>query len=403
MDNAYSVIIAGGGMVGASMALALAQQGFDVQIVDDSPLPTLSDSHVEMRVSAINRATQNFWRRLGVWQDIVTLGLSPYQAMTVWRRSHQQIHFHAKDIGQPDLGCIVENDVIRQALISHLNKHERVRWHNERIEQVSSIGPNGVAVRTASQQLNAALIIAADGANSSIRTQLNIPLSMHDYGHHALVATFQAKAHLDTAWQRFLSDGPLALLPLRDNRCSMVWSLPPEASKNIMALSPERRCEVVAQHMDFRVGELVQLTDTYQFPLTMRQSRQYVGDGWALVGDAAHTIHPLAGQGVNMGIMDVAALTHVLTEIKLRGRAIEHKQALHPYQRWRRSENRIMAKAMAFFKDGFSHPVPFIPEVLGSGMGLLDSIRPVKNKVIKQAMGLAGNIPASCRQLGLGG
>ncbi|SHI22872.1 FAD-dependent oxidoreductase [Ferrimonas marina] len=384
------VAIVGGGMVGMATALGLAQAGYQVAVVERSePQPVQGEPR--LRVSAINRASQQWLTQLGAWSLLPSDRLAPYRAMQVWDKdSLGAIGFAAEDLEQPDLGHIIENDAIAYALWqradSEPNLHRVIgapeRWAQGEREDWLSLASG--------EMITARLLLAADGANSWLRQQAQVPLVFRDYGHHALVATIRSQhPHDGVARQVFLPEGPLALLPLADpHLCSIVWSQPPALAEQRQALSPEEFGQALTVATEARLGCLSLASDRAVFPLTMRYARDFVRPRLALLGDAAHTIHPLAGQGVNLGFGDGKALVELLASARGSDWDIGDLRLLNRYGRARKAAAQEMLAAMDGFRWLFAGSHPLKKSIRDLGLSLVDKAGPVKNRLLARALGL---------------
>jgi len=408
--NEYDIIIAGAGMVGASLACLLAKAPLRIAIIDRQPLRSagagaqFSGERFDPRVSAISQASQQLFRDLDIWDDITARRVCDYQDMLVWdAEGTGSISFSAAQIKQSELGSIVENSVILDAL------HSRVA----QLENTVSITPFSIdsldyeegegederrVVLTADdgQTLRAPLVIAADGANSKIRQLTNFECREWDYEQQALVTTVRTeRGHGNTAMQRFLETGPLAFLPLRlssqDSElhyCSIVWTMLPDQAERVMALSEESFNAELGAAIEFKLGKILASDRRFVFPLRQRHAVDYVKQGIALVGDAAHTIHPLAGQGVNLGLLDARALAQELSRGVAAGRSVADITVLQRYQRRRKGNNLSMMWLMEGFKRLFAQQDLGIRWLRNIGMNAADKMTPIKNQMMRRAMGL---------------
>ncbi|WP_256590175.1 2-octaprenyl-3-methyl-6-methoxy-1,4-benzoquinol hydroxylase, partial [Pseudomonas sp. NDM] len=317
------LLIVGAGMVGSALALALQDSGLEVLLLDGSPLsvkPFDAEAAFEPRVSALSAASQRILERLGVWDGIAQRRSSPYTDMHVWDGSGTgQIHFSASSVHADVLGHIVENRVVQDALLERLHNCDLGLLANARLEQMRRSGDDWLLTLADGRTLRAPLVIAADGANSAVRRLTAVATREWDYLHHAIVTSVRcSQPHRKTAWQRFTDHGPLAFLPLeRDGQqdwCSIVWSTTPSEAERLMALDDAGFCAELERAFEGRLGKVISADPRLCVPLRQRHAKRYVAEGLALIGDAAHTIHPLAGQGVNLGFLDAAVLAQVLQQ-----------------------------------------------------------------------------------------
>lgn len=328
----FDAIIVGAGIAGSALACALGGSSLRVAIIEAAPLPLEwpeQDDTIngfDGRVSALTLSSQNFLRNLSVWSEIVQRRVSPYNKMQVWDgEGTGSICFLAEEINQPALGHIVENRITIAALVKQFSQYANVQSiAPAKLEQIFETEHGRELILEDGRVLQAPLIVAADGANSFVRHQAGFETREWDYHHHAIVATVQVtKPHHQTARQRFLPQGPLAFLPLNSGTgeqhlCSIVWSATPQYAKNLMELSDDEFAVALAQAFEYELGDVQKLSRRTCFPLRQRHATDYVKPGIALIADAAHTIHPLAGQGINLGLMDVK----VLAEELLRGKSV---------------------------------------------------------------------------------
>lgn len=389
-------MIAGAGMVGAALACALADRGFRVGVVE--PRPALRDwapGSFSNRVSALTRASQRILQRLGAWTRIQELGATPYLRMCVWDRPEiGEILFDSADIGEPNLGHIVENRIIQLALWERLERAPGV----ERLCPARIAGCDLQAMRITlddGREFTPQLVVAADGARSALREMAGIAVDVRDLGQSAVVATVQTTlGHGQTAWQRFLPTGPLAFLPVDGaDHCSIVWSVPPTQAQQLIAMDDAAFCAELASASQRRLGDIAATSPREAYPLRSQHAVNYVLPGLALAGDAAHVIHPLAGQGVNLGLLDAASLCETLTAARDAGRPIGHFSTLRRYERARRGENLAVMRAMEGFNLLFSNSLPPLALARNLGLRLTHAAAPVKTFMVRRAMGLDGNLP----------
>ena len=391
-------------MVGAALACGLGQAGFKVVLLElKGPPNGWEESSYDLRVSAITRASQNIFMHLHAWQGMMARRVTPYREMRVWDAGgFAQIHFDAADIGEPDLGYIVENSVIQRTLWDQL----------EHLDSVQVICPAEVEELLLSEEqpeitlsngskVKSALVVAADGANSRSRGLAGISTRGWMYDQTAVVATVRAEhGHQETAWQRFMPGGPLALLPTDQDLFSIVWSVPPEQADQLLALPEQEFSDVLTEASESRLGRLTLLGERGAFPLRLQHAETYLAPGLVLVGDAAHVIHPLAGQGVNLGLLDAAQLVDVLTEARGKNRPLGSHATLRRYERVRMTENIAMQAAMDGFKRLFSNEIPPLRIARNLVLGVVNKIYPIKKLLIRQALGEKSELPALARPIG---
>ncbi|MGF1789298.1 FAD-dependent 2-octaprenylphenol hydroxylase [Photobacterium profundum] len=397
MMQSVDVAIIGGGMVGLTLAAALAETELRVAVIEGQlPDPELT-SLPDVRVSALSRASERILRRVGAWQGIESRRFSPYNRMEVWEQdSFAKIQFDAERLSQPDLGHIVENRVIQLSLLDRIKQLNNVTlMAPERCQNIAFGESEAWLTMESGKSLTAKLVVGADGANSWVRRQLDIPLTHWDYGHSAIVANIRcAEAHDKTARQVFRPQGPLAFLPLAESDlCSIVWSVAPEEAEQLCGLSDSEFNKSLTAAFDNRLG-LCKVEGLRQaFPLKMRYARDFVRERVALVGDAAHTIHPLAGQGVNLGLLDAASLAQELKALWLQEQDIGQKSNLRHYERWRKAEAAKMITTMQGFRDLFDGSNPAKKLVRDLGMLFADKAPGVKDEFMRRALGLSGELP----------
>lgn len=397
------VVIVGGGMVGLTLALGLNQQGFQVQVIEQQAgepdaLPPVIPS---ARVSALHLASRRLLTHLGVWSRLARQ--TPFTDMQVWERDgHGRLQWSAAALMQTEMGHIVENEVLVRALLDALSE-TRVEIRRGVTVQSLQADDEGVSLLLDDGTFcRAALLVAADGAHSPVRRLLDTPMLAWDYGHTAVVATLRmATPHQQCARQLFTPAGPLALLPLSDPHwCSLVWSLPPDEAAARMALDDQAFAKAVAVASDHSLGLCEVLGPRQAIPLRARFARQLIQQRCILMGDAAHTIHPLAGQGVNLGLMDVAALMDILYQHR-HDAPWPTLHFLDRYVRWRKSEAAHMLAAMEGIKQLFALPGPLAALVRQQGMQCLNQAPWLTRGLLRQAMGLAGDLPGWLREVEL--
>ncbi len=394
------VIIIGAGIVGLTCACALANTSLKVTVIDAcTQRPVFSEGEYDMRVSAITRASQTIFHNLGAWELMRGLRVSPYREMYVWD-DNGSIHFDSAYVGESELGYIVENTVIQQVLRQQVERANNIDLIYGCILHSIDVSKHGVTLQTDDNHiLQSRLVIGADGVHSWLRQQCGVEQRQWSYQQTAIIATINTeKPHQLTAWQRFMPDGPLALLPLADSHdCSIVWSAATARANELLSLSDTQFADAVANACEHRLGEINIVSSRQSFPLTMRHSKQYVLPNIAFIGDAAHSLHPLAGQGANLGILDAACLAQTLQQAHRKGRDIASLATLQRYARWRRGHNWEMILAMEGFKRLFSNDVPWIKRLRNRGLTMTNRLPLVKQAIIRRAMGLQGDLPVLAR------
>lgn len=402
-EHRFDIVVVGAGMVGASFAALVAGSPWGanlrVGVLEAAPfkMPDLSGSF-DPRVVALTEASRGLLEQVGAWPQIAARRVCPYRHMEVWEADGTgHIEFDCAEVRQPSLGHIVENALIVEALLQRLDALPNVELLCPAkvvgLERVEKSGDMLIALADG-DTVTTRLLAAADGARSKVRELCGLQLRQWDYGHQAIVTTITTeREHGYSARQRFLPEGPLAFLPLRDeqgdcHRCSIVWSQQSEKAAELMALDDAEFCRALTQASDHCLGDVVTVDKRYCIPLWQRHAVDYVLPGVALMGDAAHTIHPLAGQGVNLGFQDVLALAEEVEHSLSRGLSPGELTGLKRYQRRRKPHNLGMMAAMEGFKRLFESPAPPLRLLRNDGMKLANNLGPLKNQLVRQAMGL---------------
>ncbi|WP_316674256.1 FAD-dependent monooxygenase [uncultured Tolumonas sp.] len=391
------LVIVGAGMVGLALASALRESGLRIAVIDQK-LPEEMTPEPSTRVSAINLASERFLTRTGGWPLLARKAI--FTGMSVWEKdSFAHFELDASQFQQSHLGHIIENNVIQQALLTTLQDSSVELFCPAQIQSVSENEQGFVVLLDNQQMLFTRLIVAADGANSWLRQQFRIPVTSWDYQHTALVATIRtAEPHQNIARQIFTSQGPLAFLPLgQENLCSIVWSLPSLQAEDLASCAEDEFNHRLAAMFDVRLGVCELASARVLCPLKARYARQQVQSRLILMGDAAHTIHPLAGQGVNLGLMDAAALADTLLQSIKQQIPLDDAMTLRRYERWRKAEAVQWLTTMEGFKQLFSGDHPLKKLVRGTGMRLAAHSMPLMKPLLAQALGVSDELPESAR------
>lgn len=406
-DQQYDVVVAGAGMVGAAFAalLATSAQGKKcrIAVLEARPfvMPDLS-GHFDPRVVALTELSRQLLDDVGAWKQIAQRRSCPYQRMEVWEADGTgHIEFDCAEVRQSSLGHIVENALVVEALLQRIDQLPNVELLcpatvvglERRVNQ--NTGDDQVVISLADgSTISTRLLAAADGANSKVRELCGLKLRQWEYGHHAIVTTVTTEqSHGYTARQRFLAEGPLAFLPLQSetgdcHQCSIVWSQQSEVAESLMVLDDDGFCQALTQAGNRCLGNVIAVDKRYKIPLKQRHAVDYVVPGVALMGDAAHTIHPLAGQGVNLGFQDVIALVDEVERALSRNLSPGDMHTLGRYQRRRKPGNLGMMAVMEGFKRLFEETALPVRLLRNEGMTKVNQLGPVKNMIVRQAMGL---------------
>ena len=394
----YDVIVAGGGLVGATLALALGDMGLRVAVVERSDKPAAPPGPAwGTRVSAFTVASERILRALGVWPAIPADRIGPMREMHVWERTGE-VHFDSAEIGEPVLGHIIENAVVQWAVEQRIAAQSNIEWHRGTEFSGLAVDDGAAEASLGGRRLRASLVVGADGARSRVRELAGIDVSEGDYRQVAVVTEVRtAMPHRATAWQRFLPAGPLAFLPLANGASSIVWSTTPEHAARLCAFDRAAFELEVADAFEWKLGAVTAPGPRASFALRHLHARAYVRDRVALAGDAAHIVHPLAGQGVNLGLLDAAALAEVIGRTRGLGRDIGSRATLRRYERWRRGHNALMQAVLGGFRHLFSSPWAPVRRLRQSGLGLTDRLPPLKAGFMRFASGFRGDLPALAR------
>jgi 2-octaprenylphenol hydroxylase len=401
MKKEFDIAVVGAGMVGLATAALLAQshgrQNLRITVIDAGKKPHFDVSDdVGLRVSAISQGSLGIFQKIGIWDRITALRASPYRRMRVWDSREPLVgpctlRFDAEDFAVSELGFIVENALIQYALLMKLDElNVAVRFatpladicrdHDGRI--------TGVLLQDG-RDMETDLLIGADGVASSVRQSAGISVSEWRYPQAALVThVMPAQDHQQTAWQRFLPDGPLAFLPLADGRVSVVWSTTPEQAKHALSVTNAELATLLGSASEHFLGQLEVAGPRGSFPLKSQHAGTYVMPGLVLVGDAAHAVHPLAGQGANLGIADAEALVETVAAALLNGEYPGDLPTLRRYERRRKGANKTMLHFVDALNRLFLADSTAVATVRSGGMRLFNQSGPVQRRAVRVALGI---------------
>ncbi len=394
----YDVIIVGAGMSGSTLACALADAGMRIALLDKKPVCVRQEQEYDVRVSSINIASQRIFESLGVWDGVTQRRVSPFRDIEVWSDSGS-IHFSASEISQTHLGHIIENSVITSALTDTLaNKDNVTLSYSTTIDRLDTHDDGVVVVTGQKNEMHSRLLVGADGPASRVREAAGIAKTTRRYHQKAIVAKVQTEHdHAETARQRFLHTGPLAFLPLADGSCSIVWSCDNDKASSVLASDDESFMHDLGEAFEHRLGAITDAGARVAFPLVRQDSASYIAKRTALIGDAVHVIHPLAGLGANLGIGDAACLAEIVCEAHDKKRDIASHSILRRYERWRKGANAFVAGMMDMYKTVFGSPSESLRHTAGSGLTMTHKMKPVKRVLMRHATGISGDLPAIAR------
>lgn len=421
MTQAFDIVIVGAGMVGAALATGLGQEGFSVAMVDRAPAPKFDpDSAPDIRVSALSAGSERYLRSLGAWDHILNMRATPYRRLAVWDetphplsnllpRTSNQVEFDAAGLNAPHLGHIVENSVTQQGLWQAAQAEPSVTiLAGKGVTGITQTDAQAKVVLEGGEELTSALIIGADGAQSRVRDMAGIGVTRNQYGQQAMVISVRYQGPVqDITWQGFYPSGPRAFLPLYnagaghsgESRASLVWYDSPEEIARLKTLNNEALMVEIQKGFPAELPQLTHIEDRASFPIARQHAKHYSAGRIVLVGDAAHTINPLAGQGVNLGFQDAQCLQSLLKEAKRAGDDLAKPSWLASYEQQRRPANRRMMFAMDAFYHLFSNQIPPLHLLRNLGLGTARALPFARNRVARYAMGIDDELPAVIRQL----
>jgi len=390
----FDCVVIGGGMVGAASALSLAELGLTVAVVEKhAPMNFSAEQAFDLRVSAISLSSIHLLEQLNAWQQIKQWRSCPYQRLGVWEHEFCYTEFNANDIQQENLGCIVENRLIQLSLWQQIAAHSKVSLFCPDTLISFEQSEHTVSVELDSGEISTKLLIAADGASSQVRKLANIGMTGWDYQQSAMLINVETELEQqDITWQQFFETGPVAMLPMPGKSsfggyASLVWYHQKDEIKRLSLLSNQQLQQEIITCFPSKLGH-VDVIDKAAFPLTRRHANTYQNNRVLLVGDAAHTINPMAGQGVNLGFKDVKALQSIIASAIGNNECWHQPQTLAGYEKARRRDNLLMMSTMDALYASFSHRSPFIKIVRNAGLLAAKHAPFFKNKALAYACGL---------------
>ena len=399
MKGPCRVVVVGGGVTGLMLATLLAKspqsEGLEITVLDAASRPVFSaDDEVALRVSAISTGTAALFDSVGAWEYTAATRVSPYSSMRVWDESDTPdssgaLQFGADEFAIEQLGFIVENVLLQDVLLYQLDRTDAVLKFDSPLRALRRKARCYDVELQSGETLTADLIVGADGARSFVRSAAGIEAREWPYEQTAFVTHLQPeKSHAATAWQRFLRDGPLGILPLNDGRVSVVWSTTPARAQEALAASDDELGASLGDASDYVLGRLDVAGPRGAFPLCARHATQYVLPNLALIGDAAHAIHPLAGQGANLGLQDAAELAARITEALEEGLHPGDRPVLRRYERARKGANATMLHFMTGLNSLFATDSKLVGELRSVGMRAFNRSGPIRERAVKVALGV---------------
>ncbi len=385
MTETFDVTVIGGGMVGAAVALGLAKQGKRVALVEgDEPVPFSADQAMDSRVSAISYASVSLLKTLGAWASVQSMRCCPYRRLETWEESGCRVHFDAASLRLDELGFIVENRLIQLGLWQQFSTCPTLEvFCPDRLNKVILGEKTDIVVLESGLQLHSRLVVGADGANSKVRQQCGIGITAWDYRQHCMLINVETELpQQDITWQWFTPSGPRAFLPLPGQQGSLVWYDSPQRIRQLLQLTLPKLGEQIKAQFPGELGDITVLKCA-SFPLTRRHAQSYYKSRCVLIGDAAHTINPMAGQGVNLGFKDVNVLLDVLDNEQW-----DNDDMLMRYERKRRADNLLMQSGMDLFYVGFSNNLLPLKLLRNALLKVTDNAGVLKKQILKYAVGL---------------
>lgn len=394
VQNVDTIII-GGGLVGMTLALSLAAHGLEVAVVDAADLSVTLAPQFDGRASAIASASARLYEAIGLWPALEKVAEPIREIRVTDGQSPLFLHFDSAQLGDRPLGFMLENRQLRYGLLEAGHAAQGVHiYAPDRMVELTRDVARVQIVLGSGQTLRAPLLVAADGRRSVLREQMGIRIAQWSYAQSGIVTTVQhAQPHGQVAHERFLPDGPFAILPLPDNRSSIVWTVPERHAAAILGLSDRAFLAEIEKRFGDFLGDLTLAAPRWSYPLAFHHAERYIDDRFAMVGDAAHGIHPIAGQGLNMGLRDVAAFTQVIVESARLGLDIGAGDVLARYQRWRRPDNAMVCAVTDGLNRLFSNELKTVTLARRLGLAAVNKVAPLRGFFMREAMGATGKMP----------
>jgi len=404
MTRDHDILIVGGGLNGPALALALARGGFSVGVIDALPIDTRADPGFDGRAYALALTSQRLLRGIGVWSEVADHAQPMVEIKVTDGRAGEgpapwMLHFDSAEIEEGPMGYMVEDRHLRRAFLTAMAASERITQYASETVVGQSTTASGASVQLASgKTLTASLVVGCDGRASGTAQRAGIRRTGWGYGQTAIVcAVAHEKPHSGIAHQFFMPHGPLAILPLKGNRCSIVWSETEARAAECAAMDDATFLDALRPAFGSFLGQISLEGARFSYPLGLTLANSFIADRVALVGDAAHGMHPIAGQGLNAGLRDVAALADVLDDARQRGEDIGTALVLGRYQQWRRFDTATLALATDSFNRLFSNDNPVLRAARDLGMGLVNAVPWMRRGFIREAAGLSGDLPRLMR------
>jgi len=403
-DVTVDAVVAGGGMAGMTMGLALATAGVSTAVVEMQPVETLRDSGFDGRTSAIAYGSQQIFAGIGVW-DMLAGKAEPIRDIRIADGTLSDgpsslfLHYDRMDVDSDALGYILENRDIRDALLTAGAANDAFQLlAPARVASAERNAGNVMVTLDDGRRVEARLLIAADGKNSPLRQEAGIRATRFDYPQTAIVCTVgHARPHNGVAVELFLPSGPFAMLPMTGQRSNIVWSERSELARDILKLDDAAFFDELHRRFGDWLGEIHVEGPRFGFPLGLMHADRYTARRLALIGEAAHVIHPIAGQGLNLGLRDVAALAESIVDARRLGLDIGTGEVLARYERWRRFDNVLMATAMDGLNRAFSNDIGPLRLARDIGLAAVNRMPPLKRFFMRHAMGIVGDLPRLVR------